>query len=237
MPHPLEALYALQRKDLKLIRILREIQDIPVRKNDIESQLNGIKRKLTEATEKKKEIQSKIKDNENETLLIQEKVIKYKQQQMDADTNEQYRAFVKEIGSAEEEIKLLEDKQIVSMEDLENTKNNELELKQNLKEAEAAISDEIKELDDRHNELQERLEMMKTDRKRVTVNCDQLLLKKYTRILQNKKDAAIVILTGENKNHCGGCHMQLPPQVINDAKNINKIVCCNFCGRIVYNPA
>ena len=29
--------------------------------------------------------------------------------------------------------------------------------------------------------------------------------------------------------------MQLPPQIINDAKNINKIVNCNFCGRIVYN--
>ena len=54
------------------------------------------------------------------------------------------------------------------------------------------------------------------------------------RILQNKKDVAVVLVSDSN-NCCGGCHMQLPPQIINDAKNINKIVNCNFCGRIVYN--
>ena len=53
-------------------------------------------------------------------------------------------------------------------------------------------------------------------------------------ILNNKKDAAIVFI--ESGAHCGGCHMKLPPQVINDAKNASKIVGCNFCGRILYNP-
>ena len=43
---------------------------------------------------------------------------------MDADTNEQYRAFVQQIGTVEEEIKFLEDKQLSLMEDLELRKNN-----------------------------------------------------------------------------------------------------------------
>ena len=235
MSHPLEALYKLQRKDQKLIRVLREIQDIPVRKNDIESQLTGVKKKLNEVEENRKKIEVNISDNENETSLIQEKVIKYKQQQMDAETNEQYRAFVKEIGIAENQIKELEEIQINSMEKLEDVKKIESELKDNLASAEAEIADEINELNDRNNELNERLEEMKVDRREDALKCDQTLLKKYTRILQNKKDVAIVLLTGEFKNCCGGCHMQLPPQVINDAKNINKIVNCNFCGRIVYN--
>ena len=235
MSHPLEALYKLQRKDQKLIRVLREIQDIPVRKNDIESQLTGVKKKLNEAEENRKKIEVNISDNENETSLIQEKVIKYKQQQMDAETNEQYRAFVKEIGIAENQIKELEEIQINSMEKLEDVKKIESELKDNLASAEAEIADEINELNDRNNELNERLEEMKVDRREDALKCDQTLLKKYTRILQNKRDVAIVLLTGEFKNCCGGCHMQLPPQVINDAKNINKIVNCNFCGRIVYN--
>ena len=234
MTHPLEAIVALQKKDLRLIRLLREVQDIPKRKDDIEQQVNGFKRKLEETSEQRKKIEVKINELENETSLANDRITKYKQQQMDADTNEQYRAFVKEIGSVEEEIKEFEEQEINFLEKLEDLKKAENKYNNHLSEAQESISDELKELDERNNELNERLEQMKADRKLSAEKCDPLILKKYVRILQNKKDIAVVQVSDTN-NCCGGCHMQLPPQIINDAKNINKIVNCNFCGRIVYN--
>lgn len=234
MTHPLEAIVALQKKDLRLIRLLREVQDIPKRKDDIEQQVNGFKRKLEETSEQRKKIEVKINELENETSLANDKITKYKQQQMDADTNEQYRAFVKEIGTVEEEIKEFEEQEINFLEKLEDLKKSENKYNNHLSEAQESISDELKELNERNNELNERLEQMKADRKLSAEKCDPLILKKYVRILQNKKDIAVVQVSDTN-NCCGGCHMQLPPQIINDAKNINKIVNCNFCGRIVYN--
>ena len=56
MTHPLEAIVALQKKDLRLIRLLREVQDIPKRKDDIEQQVNGFKRKLEETSEQRKKL-------------------------------------------------------------------------------------------------------------------------------------------------------------------------------------
>lgn len=234
MTHPLEAIVALQKKDLRLIRLLREVQDIPKRKDDIEQQVNGFKRKLEETSEQRKKIEVKINELENETSLANDRITKYKQQQMDADTNEQYRAFVKEIGTVEEEIKKFEEQEIIFLEKLEDLKKFENKYNNHLSEAQESISDELKELNERNNELNERLEQMKADRKLSAEKCDPLILKKYVRILQNKKDIAVVQVSDTN-NCCGGCHMQLPPQIINDAKNINKIVNCNFCGRIVYN--
>lgn len=234
MTHPLEAIVALQKKDLRLIRLLREVQDIPKRKDDIEQQVNGFKRKLEETSEQRKKIEVKINELENEISLANDKITKYKQQQMDADTNEQYRAFVKEIGTVEEEIKEFEEQEINFLEKLEDLKKSENKYNNHLSEAQESISDELKELNERNNELNERLEQMKADRKLSAEKCDPLILKKYVRILQNKKDIAVVQVSDTN-NCCGGCHMQLPPQIINDAKNINKIVNCNFCGRIVYN--
>ncbi len=234
MTHPLEAIVALQKKDLRLIRLLREVQDIPKRKDDIEQQVNGIKRKLEETLEQRKKIEVKINGLEDETSLANDRITKYKQQQMDADTNEQYRAFVKEIGTVEEQIKEFEEQEIDFLEKLEDLKKSEQKYNNHLSEAQESISDELKELDERNNELNERLEQMKADRKLSAEKCDPLILKKYVRILQNKKDIAVVQVSDTN-NCCGGCHMQLPPQIINDAKNINKIVNCNFCGRIVYN--
>ncbi len=234
MTHPLEAIVALQKKDLRLIRLFREVQDIPKRKDDIEQQVNGFKRKLEETSEQRKKIEVKINELENEISSANDRITKYKQQQMDADTNEQYRAFVKEIGTVEEEIKEFEEQEINFLEKLEDLKKSEHKYNNHLSEAQESISDELKELDERNNELNERLEQMKADRKLSAEKCDPLILKKYVRILQNKKDIAVVQVSDTN-NCCGGCHMQLPPQIINDAKNINKIVNCNFCGRIVYN--
>lgn len=234
MSHPLEPIYALQKKDRRLIKILREIRDIPQRKSDIEAQLSGSKKKLEMALDSRKHTEATLKEQELEVESLKEKVTKYKNQQMEAQTNDQYRAFVKEIGVVEDEIKALEDKEIQLMEALEQGKAIVAECEEKLNGEMAGIADELGELDARAAELQERAEQMKADRSRAAEGCDKPLLQKYTRILNNKRDFAVVMI--EAGGHCGGCHMKLPPQVVNDARNPTKIVACNFCGRIVYNP-
>ncbi|WP_372795647.1 zinc ribbon domain-containing protein [Pontiella sp.] len=234
MSHPLEPIFALQKKDRKLIKLMREIRDIPQRKSDIEAQLSGSKKKLDMALDSRKHTEATLKEQELEVEALKERVTKYKNQQMDAETNEQYRAFVKEIGAVEDEIKALEEKEIRLMEDLESGKAIVAECEAKLNGEREGIADELAELDERQAYLEEKVEKMKADRNRAAATCDKQLLAKYMRILQNKKDMAIVLV--ENGEHCGGCHMKLPPQVVNDARNPTKIVSCNFCGRIVYNP-
>ncbi len=235
MSHPLEPIVALQKKDRRLIKIMREIRDIPQRKNDIEAQLSGSKQKLDMALDSKKHTEAVLRDVELEIESCKEKVTKYKNQQMEAKTNDQYRAFVKEIGVVEAEINQLEDKELKLMEDLEQGKKIVADCEERLNTEKAGIADELGELDDRTKDLMERLESLKADRAKAAALCDKALLQKYTRIMNNKRDFAVVMV--ESGVHCGGCHMKLPPQVIHDARNPTKIVGCNFCGRIVYNPA
>jgi len=233
--HPLEPIYALQKKDRKLIKIMREIHDIPQRKNDIEAQLAGSKQKLETALDSKMHTEATLKESELEVESLNERIIRYKQQQMEAKTNDQYRAFVKEIGAVEAEIKELEEKELQLMENLETGKAIVAECEEKLNSEKAGIADELGELDARSSDLKERLEQLKADRARSAEQCDKTILQKYTRIMNNKRDFAVVM--AEPGGHCGGCHMKLPPQVVNDARNPTKLVGCNFCGRIVYNPA
>jgi len=233
--HPLEPIYALQKKDRRLIKVLRELKDIPQRKSDIEAQLSGSKQKLETAIKSRKHTETTLKELELEVESLKERVVKYKTQQMEAKTNDQYRAFVKEIGVVEDEIKALEDKEIRLMEDLEQGRKIIEECEARLNTEREGIADELAELDERAAELTEVAEQMKTDRARSAEGCDRALLQKYARILKNKRDFAIVLI--EEGGHCGGCHMKLPPQVVHDARNPTKIVSCNFCGRIVYNPS
>jgi len=234
VPHPLEPIVALQKKDRKLLKIMRELRDIPQRKSDIEAQLGSARQKLATALDSRKHTEAQLKDIELEIESLKERIVKYKQQQMEAKTNDQYRAFVKEIGVVEGDIRKQEDRELLLMEELERGKGIVAECEERLDTEKAGIADELAELDARSTELEEQLERLKQDRMRAAELCDKPLLQKYTRIMNNKRDFGVVLV--EAGGYCGGCHMKLPPQVIHDARNPTKIVGCNFCGRIVYNP-
>lgn len=232
MAHPLEALLVLQEKDRKIAKLQREIRDIPARKADIEKQLAGAKIKLSEAREALKKSTTDLKQLEIEAGAHSEKIIKYKQQQMEVKTNDQYRAFLQEIAAAEKLISGLEDHEIVLMEQAEAAKKVIASREAELKEEEGGVSEEKAMLEERLSEVQEDLNALLADRGRITSAIDPSLLSKYERLFKNKGDFAVVPV---EKDHCSGCHMRLPPQVTNDAINPDKLVICNFCGRMLIN--
>ena len=80
---------------------------------------------------------------------------------MEAKTNDQYRAFVKEIGVVESEIKELEDKEIKLMEDIEQGREIVTQCEERLNTEKAGIADELAELDDRVSDLKEQLSALK----------------------------------------------------------------------------
>ncbi len=232
MAHPLEAFLVLQEKDRKIAKLQREIRDIPARKADIEKQLEGSKKRLAEARELLKKATADLKQLEVEAGAHRDKITKYKQQQMEAKNNDQYRAFLQEIAAAEKAISGLEDRELVIMDQVEAAKKIIAEREAELKEEEGGVSEEKEMLEDRLSEVQEDLNALLADRGRITATVNHSLLVKYDRLFKNKGDFAVVEV---EKDHCSGCHMRLPPQVINDALNPAKLVICNFCGRMLIN--
>ena len=53
----------------------------------------------------------------------------------------------------------------------------------------------------------------------------------FTAQLRSKGDVAIVPVQHGN---CGGCHLQIPPQLIHNAKRGTELTSCDYCGRILY---
>lgn len=232
MAHPLEALLILQEKDRKIAKLQRELRDIPARKADIEKQLEGAKSRLESAREELKQITAGLKQLEVEDGARREKIIKYRQQQMEAKTNDQYRAFLHEIAAEEKAVSELEDREIELMEQAETAKKSIAEREAELSEEAGGVAEEQEMLDERLKEVQEDIEALVAERGRQVSALDATLTAKYERLFANKGDFAVVEV---EKDHCGGCHMKLPPQVINDALNPAKLVICNFCGRMLLN--
>ena len=233
MAHPLEALLALQEKDRRILKLQREIRDIPIRKAEIETQLDRAKVQLAAAHDAQMKVEADLKQLEIEVEAHREKIARYKQQQMDAKNNEQYRALLHEVAAEERGISELEDREIVLMEQLETSKKAIAERDTEMKEEEEGIREEQEMLMERLDEVKEDLEELISVRERLAANIEPAsLFKKYERLFANKGDFAVVRV--ENA-HCKGCNMRLPPQVVNDALNPAKLVICNYCGRMLVN--
>ena len=99
-------------------------------------------------------------------------------------------------------------------------KNEELKAK-NEKDV---ISAKVKKITSRLSELSEK-------RKNIAVNIEAKTLTRYERVLKNRDGLGMVRVTG---GACGGCHMNLPPQVISDIRLKEDIIICSSCSRILY---
>jgi predicted nucleic acid-binding Zn-ribbon protein len=60
---------------------------------------------------------------------------------------------------------------------------------------------------------------------------DREYLSKYERILHSKDGLAMVNVEHDS---CGGCNINLPPQVINEIRMKEELIFCQSCARILY---
>ncbi len=83
-------------------------------------------------------------------------------------------------------------------------------------------------------ELEMRLKELGEKRKAYTPSVDAKLLSQYERILKSREGLALVpVMNGS----CGGCHLELPPQAVNEIQMQEKVIICESCARILYWPA
>jgi len=233
MKKQLIALAELQTQDRKMMKMAREIRDIPARRQLIEDQLAGNRAAVAEVEQKLKENTVAVKNREVEVELIQAQLLKYKTQQMTVKTNEEYRAILGEISAVQKKIKAQEDIEIELMEQAEGLRTGLEDAQARLAEAEARVKGEKEALEERLALLQAKVDKMQAVRKERIAEMDQALVRHYTRIMNNKRDFALVPV--EN-GVCGGCHMKLTPQMAHDAASNMKLVVCSHCGRMLYGP-
>ena len=231
MKDTIEALVILQDRDRKMLKYMREARDIPARKQLIEDQLVDSKAALSAAEEKQMHNTAAQKTLEVEIDTVKGRIAKYKNQQLNVKNNDEYRAFENQIVMARKEIEKLENGDLGLMETSEKIKVELDAAKKKLADAEGRVSAEKDALDRRLENTADDIERMKKKRTALIADIDKDVLRVYTRIMNNKKDYAIVSV---ERDTCGGCHMKLTPQTVHDARSNQKLVSCNYCGRLLY---
>lgn len=227
----LEKLAILQDRDGQLLSLRRELDGIPVHKLNTAARLREAEKQAAEAQDRQKHALSAIRQAELDVEAAKEKTDRLRRQQFEIKSNDQYRALQHEIEAEVLNIRKIEDREIEVMELSEAAHAAGTSKTAVLADVQAAAEEEVKTLESRVEKLQGEISHLETERNSLTAGIEPLWLDRYDRLLARVGAHAIVAIVREI---CSGCHMKLPPQVIQDAKREQTICTCTFCGRMLY---
>lgn len=231
MSSNVEKLLVIQDRDRKIKRLEQEVEDLPKRKQLIEAQLDAFRKAHDEAEDAIRKKSLEQKDLEAQIEQHQERIRKFRQQQLDVKNNDDYRAFEHQIETVKQQISGIEDRDLILMEEVEALQKIRDEKQAALIDEEKVVAGELELFQQRCENIAAELEDVKRNRAELASDVDPTWLSRYERIFQHVGDYALVEV--EN-NTCGGCHMKLPPQATHDARRLDEMTLCMYCGRLLY---
>ena len=231
MRHPaIEKILILQDRDSKRHSLETQLKAVPRDIAAVEQKIAAEKATIESARTEMKELEVKKKALEAEIRAAEEKLGKYRTQQLSVRKNDEYQALGHEIETAQAAIGVLEESELGVMYAIDEAKKKfaaaEAMLKQNIAGHEARIRD----LKTRDTSLTAELTQAQAAVAAAREPIDVPSIRLYDRIAMRGLPACVPIREGK----CGGCHLKVSSEIESESRKGDKLATCDQCGRIVY---
>ena len=140
--------------------------------------------------------------------------------------------MLQEIENLKADNSVLEEEILKILDEIDNLRIEVAQKKEALAQKEKRVSSEKEKIEGQIKAVGQKIEELNSQRSKITPNLETKILGHYERILKNKDGLALVSVENDA---CQGCHINLPPQVINEVKIGERIVTCESCARILYS--
>jgi len=135
-----------------------------------------------------------------------------------------------EIEELKRQNSILEDGIIELMEKIESGEELLEKKKKELEKEEQNYQKKMEEGNKNLEELKKEKEKLENKKAQLSPSISANLLTRYGKLIKAKGRALVPVVNGT----CGGCHMELPPQILNEVKSGKRLVTCERCSRILY---
>ena len=227
----IKILVELQKIDSEIYHLKKELETHPVLKQKIEAAFEKKKAHLQAAEDEHKAAQLKQKQKEGDLQAKEEKIKKLQAQLYQLKTNKEYSAMDMEIKGLKADNSVLEEEILRLLDSVDQIKAKSVKEKELLAGEEKVLKEELNKLNQRASDIQAELLVREEKRKVYAPNMDAKLITQYEKILKGREGLALVPV---RNNSCGGCHLELPPQVVNEIQIQDKLIICESCARILY---
>ena len=228
----LKGIWELQKVDTDIKNLEEKKEKLPLELLPFRENLDALKQELEEMKKTQEAMQVERKGKEGEVTSNEETIKKLNIQLYSLKSNKEYQTMLKEIDDLKNKNKELDDKNLELMEKGEEYSKVMKEKERELKAQEEAFKKEENRVNLEITGINSQLEVRAKDRENQKIKIGDSLYQKYEKIRQGKGGLGIVAVAD---NSCGGCHINLPPQVINEVK-MRKVVFCGSCARLLYWP-
>lgn len=234
MKEQLPILIELQGRDRAITDLERKSTALAASIEGSEERFAALKIQLKAAKERAFSLQSRRKELEAGAQSKEAQVKKHQGELNNLKSNDAYKAMLSEIESAKAQLSEIEDQILSTMDEQEKADAAYKEFERKIKTDEAAIRTEIDGLKAEQASFLAEAERLKGERDAFAEKVPAPLRSKYESIRRGAKGLAIVPVTASS---CGGCHMSIPANKVNDVKRSHTIMFCDNCSRILYMPA
>lgn len=231
----LEVLTYLQACDLRATDLRKRLESVPLDIQRLEGQIQALREELETKKHRLRELEVRRKEAENDIAASEAQIARYRNQQLTVKKNEEYRALEQEIATLQEKISGFETGQLELMMAIDQEQEN-------VRLLSARADDEIGEIEDQIAgrradavKLESQLKEAKEALEAARGEAGERLIRQYEQVKRNLKRPPYI--TPLESGKCSGCHLRVSNDVATATRQLNELVRCDNCGRIVYHEA
>ena len=231
----LKVLWNLQQIDSQLDEIQILKGELPMEVSDLEDEIAGLDTRIKKLKATLKESEQEIAKMQTTAKEADANIKRYQKQLEEVRNDREYEALQKEIELAKLDIQISEKKVREAKAGLDSKKDG-------LAVAEAKMEAKQKELEAKKVELQGIIEKteqeenrLRTQTEKARKGIEERLLNAYDKTRRTYRNGLSVVTV--ERNSCGGCFNNVPPQVQLEIGLHKKIIACEHCGRILVDQS
>ena len=227
----LKFLYELQLINTQLDELKKLQGELPLEVAALEDNLTKLDESIASIEEEQKDLELQIVKYQNEIKDSEALIEKYNRRQDDVKNNREFEALTREVELQKLDIQLAK-KRIQETQGKLERKGETLEaskLKKENKLEDLRLKNE--ELEKITTKTEKKEKTLGNKEKRARKKIEPELLVSYDKIRNNYKNGLAVVTV--ERNSCGGCFAEIPPQLQLDMMQRKRIISCEHCGRIL----
>jgi len=231
MNHPaLAPLLILQDRDQHRLAVMTQLKAVPGDVETVKKKIGAEQAAIEAARTELRELEAKRKLLETEIGSAEDKLAKYRTQQLQVRKNDEYQALGHEIETTQAVIGGLEEKELGVMYQIDEAKKRFAAAEAVLKTNIAGHEARLKTLAEREANLKTELQTAEAAVAAARQPLDEPSLRLYDRIAARQMPVCVPVRGG----NCGGCHLKLSSENEAVARKGDKLATCDQCGRIVW---
>ncbi len=231
----LKSLYELQTILSEIDRIKTIRGELPLEVKDLEDQIAGLNTRIDNFSNEINDLTRSVAAEKEKINNCQTLISKYNEQMDNVRNNREYDLLHKEVEFQTLEIELAQKHINDHSRAIENRQADIQATRERLADLEHILGEKQSELDEIVSETRQEEEALRTKAKSLEPKIDERTLTAFKRIRKNARNGLGIVYV--QRNACGGCFNRIPPQKQMEIRMHKKIIVCEYCGRIMIDPA